>query len=87
VIQAADRLPDLLAALGRGAGSTVVLPIAPRSGRPAGRVILQTRKGGRGAFRMLAPLIVHAGDVHQRDGDDLSAAARAILRDAEAIRV
>jgi tRNA1Val (adenine37-N6)-methyltransferase len=85
VIQAADRLPDLLCALGTGTGSTTVLPIASRTGRPAGRVILQTRKGGRGAFRMAAPFIVHDGAIHLRDGDDLTDAARAILRDAGAI--
>jgi tRNA1Val (adenine37-N6)-methyltransferase len=85
VIQAADRLPDLLCALGTGTGSTTVLPIASRIGRPAGRVILQTRKGGRGAFRMAAPFIVHDGAIHLRDGDDLTDAARAILRDAGAI--
>lgn len=85
VIQAADRLPDLLAGLGPGAGSTVVLPVAPRAGRPAGRVILQTRKGGRGAFRLLAPFVLHEGAAHLRDGDDLTAAARAILRDGAAL--
>ena len=83
VIQSADRLPDLLSGLGPGTGSTVILPIAPRSGRPAGRVILQTRKGGRGAFRLLAPLVIHDGTTHLRDGDDQSTAARAILRDAK----
>ncbi len=85
VIQATDRLPDLLGALGRGVGSTAVLPVAPRTGRPAGRVILQTRKGGRGGFRMLAPFIIHDGASHLKDGDNLTEAARAILRHAEAI--
>lgn len=85
VIQSVDRLPDLLIALGGGAGSTTVLPIAPRSGRPAGRIILRCRKGGRGAFRMVAPLVLHEGTRHLKDGDDLTDAARAILRHAEAI--
>lgn len=85
VIQAVDRLPDLLCALGRGTGSTVVLPITARSGRPAGRVILQTRKGGRGGFRLLAPFVVHHGTIHLKDGDDLTEAARAILRHGAAI--
>ena len=85
VIQAADRLPDLLAGLGPGAGSTAVLPIAPRAGRLAGRIILQTRKGGRGAFRLLPPFIIHAGAAHLRDGDDQTEAARAVLRDGAAL--
>ncbi len=87
IIQATDRLPDLLCALGTGAGSTAVLPIAPRIGRPAGRVILQTRKGGRGAFRIGPAFILHHGAVHLKDGDNLTETARTVLRDAQAIMV
>lgn len=85
VIQSADRLPDLLAGLGPGAGSTSVLPVVAREGRPAGRVILQTRKGGRAAFRLLAPLVIHCGTKHLRDGDDQTPEAQAILRDGSAL--
>lgn len=85
VIQSADRLPDLLAGLGPGAGSTVLLPIASRAGRPAGRAIVQTRKGGRGAFRLLAPFVIHAGAAHLKDGEDQTAEARAVLRDGAAL--
>lgn len=85
IIQSADRLPDLLSGLGPGAGSTVVLPIVPREGRPAGRIILQTRKGGRAAFRLLAPLSIHSGAAHLKDGDDQTPEARAILRDGAAL--
>lgn len=81
VILRADRLPDALAALGPGAGSVMVRPIAAREGREAGRVVLQARKGGRGHFRLLAPFHMHAAPRHLRDGEDLSDAARAILRD------
>lgn len=87
VIQSADRLPDLLAGLGPGAGSTSVLPVVPRAGRPAGRVILRTRKGGRAAFRLLAPLVIHSGAQHLRDGDDQTPEARAILRGAAALNL
>ncbi len=85
VIQSAERLPDMLRALEPDTGSTAVLPIAPRPGRPAGRVIVQARKGGRGAFRMLAPFVVHDGASHLEDGDDQSEVARAVLRHAQAI--
>ncbi|MCV2874093.1 methyltransferase [Defluviimonas sp. WL0050] len=81
VIQAAERLPDLLRALDNRVGEISVLPVAPRIGRPAGRVILRARKGARGAFRLLPPFILHEGAEHQYDGDDLTLAARAILRD------
>lgn len=84
VIQAAERLPELLTGLGAGAGSVTVLPIASRVGREANRVILRARKGGRGAFRLAAPFVLHAGATHLRDGDDHSVAARAILRDGGA---
>ena len=81
LIQAADRLPDILSAFDAGAGSVTVLPIAPRAGRPAGRVIVAARKGGRSPFRLLAPLVLHEGAAHLADGDDYSALARAVLRD------
>jgi tRNA1(Val) A37 N6-methylase TrmN6 len=85
VIQAADRLPALLAALpGEGRGVTA-LALHPRAGRPASRVILRVVKGGRAAFRMAAPFVLHAGDQHLKDGDDYAAQAAAILRDAAAL--
>jgi len=81
LILRADRLPDALAAMGPGAGSVMVRPIAARAGREAGRVLVLLRKGGRGQFRLLAPFHMHAAAHHLRDGEDLSDPARAILRD------
>ena len=60
-IQQAERLPDLLAACDRRLGSIEVLPLIPRTGREAQLVILRARAGGRAAFRLHAPLVVHAG--------------------------
>lgn len=80
MIQNADRLADLLAALTAGAGSVVVLPVAPRVGRPAGRVIVTARKGGRGALRLLAPLVLHAAPEHAADAEDLTDIAQSVLR-------
>lgn len=85
LIAAAARLPDLMAALPSGAGSVTVLPVAPRAGRPAHRVVLRARKGGRGGFCLLAPFVLHDGAAHVADGDSHSGAARAILRDGGAI--
>lgn len=84
-IQAADRLPDLMAGLDRRVGDIRVLPLAPRIGREARRVIVQARKGGRGPFRLLAPFILHDGPVHLRDAEDLTDAARAIVRGGAAL--
>ncbi len=80
MIHLAERLPEVLAAL-EGFGSVTVLPLASREGRAAGRVLIQARKGARGAFRLLAPFLIHEGAEHLRDGDDYSATARAVLRD------
>jgi len=85
LIQIAERLPDLLAPLAGRAGDITVLPVAARHGRPAGRVIVQARKGGRGPFRLLAPLILHEGATHERDGEDHTEVARALLRDGAAL--
>ncbi len=82
LIQRVERLPDILAALDGRAGSVAVRPLSSRAGRATGRVLLQARKGARGPFRLLAPLVLHAGAAHERDGDDFAPAARAILRDA-----
>ena len=85
VIHAADRLPDLLAACDGRLGSLTLLPLAPREGRAATRVILQARKGGRGAFRLLAPFVLHLGPAHDGDRDSFTPTARAILRDGAAL--
>ena len=85
MIHLTDRLGDMLAALGTRAGSVMILPVAPRSGRPASRVILRARKGGRAPLTLLPPFILHQGDEHLRDGDDFTPAARAVLRDGGAL--
>ena len=81
VIQRAARLPDILSALTPRAGDIAVLPLQARQGRDAKRVIVKARKGSRGPFRLAAPLVLHEGTSHVRDGDDYAPIARAILRD------
>ena len=85
VILAAERLPDLLAALDARAGSVDAYPLAPRDGRAAGRVILAARKGGGQGFTLHAPLVLHAGPHHERDGEDYSPTIGAVLRDGAAM--
>ena len=84
MILSVDRVPDALTAMA-GFGAVALRPIAPRMGRPAGRVLIQARKGGGGPFRLLAPLVLHAADRHDRDGEDHTNIARAVLRDAGAV--
>ncbi|MDJ0627911.1 MAG: methyltransferase domain-containing protein [Rhodobacter sp.] len=87
VIQRADRLADVLAACDSRIGSLRVLPLAPRAGRAAERVILRGRKGGKGAFRLLAPLVMHKGDRHLGDGEDYLPQTQAILREGAPLSV
>ncbi|MDB5740420.1 MAG: methyltransferase [Alphaproteobacteria bacterium] len=73
----ADRTPEALAALGqRGVN---MLPLWPRAGLAAKRVILQARKGSRAPFALLPGLALHEADGRYTD------AAEAILRDAAAL--
>ena len=83
MIQRAERLTELLGALDGRAGDVRVKPIAGRGGRPATRVVVKARKGARAPLTLCAPLIEHDGDAHVSDGDDYSAAAKAILRDGK----
>jgi tRNA1Val (adenine37-N6)-methyltransferase len=80
LICGADGLPEVLAAMGDKLGSAAVLPLTARQGRPALRIILRARKTGKGAFRLLAPFVIHAGDAHDGDRESYTAAANAVLR-------
>ena len=85
LVQLAERLPDVLAALGPGFGSVVVLPVVPRADRPATRILLRARKGGRGAFRLLSPLVLHEGPAHDGDRESFRPEVSAVLRDGAAL--
>jgi tRNA1(Val) A37 N6-methylase TrmN6 len=67
--------------MGSSLGSASVLPLAPRTGRPALRIILRARKTGKGAFRLLAPFVIHSGPAHDGDRESYTAAANAVLRE------
>jgi len=75
-----EALPEALSALGK-AGDIAVLPLAPRAGCAAKRMVLVARKGARGPFRLAPPLVLHDGPSHQYDREDYSAGAKAVLRD------
>ncbi len=81
LIAGAGNLPDLLSALAPSLGSVTVLPLAPREGRPALRILLCARKTGRAAFRLLAPLVLHLGTAHDGDRESYTPKASAVLRD------
>ena len=81
----ADRLDDAIRALGPGMGSIRILPLSPRPGRDAGRVILRARKTGRAALRLLAPFILHSGDQHPGDRNNHSPEAEAVFRQGKGL--
>ena len=79
MITGADALPELLGGLDK-LGAASVLPLAAREGRAAKRVILRARKGGRAAFRLLGPLIIHHGASHDGDREAYTPIVNEILR-------
>jgi len=81
----ADRLPDLLRATDARLGKMRVLPLCPRAGRPAKRIIFQAVKGARAPFVLLPPLILHQRETHGEDGDDHTPKAADILRRGKAL--
>ena len=82
LIQTAERLPDCLAALGQGFGAVTVLPIQPRVGRAATRVVIRARKSSRAPFRLLPAFLIHEGAAHPGDRPDFTTQAEAVLRHA-----
>ncbi|MHA7887719.1 tRNA1(Val) (adenine(37)-N6)-methyltransferase [Roseicyclus sp.] len=84
LIHLAERLPDCLSAL-EGFGAVAVLPLQPRAGRAAGRVVIRARKGARAPFRLLAPVTIHAGAAHGADVPDYTDLVEAVLRHGAAL--
>jgi tRNA1(Val) A37 N6-methylase TrmN6 len=59
LIWRADGIAEVLAALSRGFGSLVVLPVHGEAGRPAIRVLVRAVKGGRAPTRILPGLMLN----------------------------
>jgi len=76
LVQRADRLPDMLAALRDKTGEITVLPLWPAAGEAARRVIVRARKGVGGPAKLLPGLVLHGGAGKYTEEAD------AILRDA-----
>jgi tRNA1(Val) A37 N6-methylase TrmN6 len=75
LIHRADRLGDILEALGDAAGSAQVRPVHPFADAPAKRVLVRATRAGRAPLHLLPPLILH-----ERGGAKHTAEAEAILR-------
>ena len=79
LVHRADRLDSVLAALPKGFGGAVVVPLWPRADEPAKRVLVIAHKGSR------APLVLTAGLVLHRSDGAFTAAADALLREAQGL--
>jgi tRNA1(Val) A37 N6-methylase TrmN6 len=62
MIHRAEALAECLAATGGRLGAISVLPIAPREGEPAIRVLLRGIKGSKAPLALLPPLALHGPD-------------------------
>lgn len=87
LIHRAEALGRILAALPGRAGAASVLPVTARRDHDAGRVIVLARKGARGPLRLLSPFVLHENAAHDRDGEDLTPAAQAVLRHGAALNI
>ncbi len=81
VIHKADALIRLLAALDGRFGGLLVMPLYPRQGAPAHRVLVQGTKGSRAPPKLLAGLVLHGA------GDAFTPEAQSILRDGAALNL
>ena len=82
MVHRAESLAEILgAATSMGFGSLEILPLLPRTGRPARLILLRARKGGRAPLILRAPVILHMGDAPPDRGKDFAPQIAAVLMD------
>ena len=79
LIHKAEALAPLLASLAPRFGALRILPLHPREGSPASRIIITGVKGSR------APLTLLAGHILHGDGHGFTPATRMILREGASL--
>lgn len=79
MIHRADVTDKIILALGKRFGAIEIIPLWPRAGQDAKRVIIRARKDRK------SPARLHAGLVLHEENGDYTAAANAILRDGAAL--
>lgn len=62
LINRAEALPATLKALEGPAGAIEIVPLWPRAGEPARRVIIRARKGARTGAKLLPGFVLHGAD-------------------------
>jgi tRNA1(Val) A37 N6-methylase TrmN6 len=75
IIHRAAKLGEILAAMEGRLGGAELIPIRPRNGEPAKRVIVRARKGSRGPLKLYAGL-----DLHDASGAKYAPETDAILK-------
>lgn len=87
IIQRAEKMPEIMAALYGAMGEITLLPITARAGQPAKRVLIRARKNSHAAPVVLAPLVMHRDAAHKVDGENFSVEAQKLLRDGNGLDV
>ena len=80
MIHRATKTPEILSALEGRLGGAELIPIRPRQGEPAKRVLVRARKGSRAPFRLCPEVILH-----DASGAKYTPETEAILRGEAAI--
>ncbi len=79
LIYPAERLGEVLAGFSAGFGAVEAIPLWPKPGRPAKRVLVRAIKGRKTPLRLRPGVVLHAAD------GAYTAAALRLLRDAAAL--
>lgn len=79
LIHRAEALPELLSALEGRFGGALILPLHPRAGEPALRVLVRSVKGSRAPLELRPGLILHSAD------NGFRPRIAAVLRDGAAL--
>lgn len=82
-IHRADRTHDIIRAMTKKAGEITIIPLWPRQGEAAKRVIIRARKGVKGGTILHPGIVLHGPS--QEAHDRYTKQAEAILRDGQAI--
>jgi len=79
LVHRADALPEVLSALAGRFGGAVVMPLHPREGEPALRVLVRAVKGSRAPLELRPGLVLHHAD------NSFRPRVAAVLRDGAAL--
>lgn len=60
MIHRPEALATILSALETRTGEVTILPVLPREGTSASRILIRARKGSRGPLAIASPLVLHA---------------------------